>query len=70
LDGARARLEAGSPPRIRQWVAGYEGERVYGEWLMPVDGPTAVGGLLGEQLNDIKKEGGWPDDLRGPAASR
>jgi hypothetical protein len=26
----------------RQWVAGYEGERVYGVWVMPPDEPVVV----------------------------
>jgi hypothetical protein len=26
----------------RQWVAGYDGERVYGVWLMPPDEPVVV----------------------------
>ena len=26
----------------RQWVTGYEGERVYGVWLPPVDDPVVV----------------------------
>jgi hypothetical protein len=26
----------------RQWVAGYDGERVYGVWLMPADEPLLV----------------------------
>jgi hypothetical protein len=28
----------------RQWVAGYEGERVYGVWLPPADEPVVVAG--------------------------
>ena len=27
----------------RQWVAGHDGERVYGVWLMPADEPVVVG---------------------------
>jgi hypothetical protein len=27
----------------RQWVAGYEGEKVSGVWLMPADQPVIVG---------------------------
>ena len=26
----------------RQWVEGYEGEQVYGVWLMPADEPLMV----------------------------
>ena len=26
----------------RQWVVGYEGERVYGVWIMPADEPVVV----------------------------
>jgi hypothetical protein len=26
----------------RQWVAGYDGERVYGAWLMPADEPVVA----------------------------
>ena len=26
----------------RQWVAGYDGERVYGVWLVPADEPVMV----------------------------
>jgi hypothetical protein len=26
----------------RQWVAGYDGERVYGVWLVPADEPVIV----------------------------
>jgi hypothetical protein len=26
----------------RQWVVGYDGERVYGVWLMPPDEPLTV----------------------------
>ena len=26
----------------RQWVAGHDGERVYGVWLMPADEPVVV----------------------------
>jgi hypothetical protein len=26
----------------RQWVTGYDGERVYGVWLMPPDEPVVV----------------------------
>jgi len=28
----------------RQWVVGYDGERVYGVWLPPADGPVVVTG--------------------------
>jgi hypothetical protein len=28
----------------RQWVVGYDGERVYGVWLMPADEPTVIAG--------------------------
>jgi hypothetical protein len=28
----------------RQWVTGYDGERVYGLWLMPADEPVVVKG--------------------------
>ena len=28
----------------RQWVTGYEGERVYGMWLLPADEPVMVEG--------------------------
>jgi hypothetical protein len=28
----------------RQWVAGYDGERVYGVWLMPADEPAVDAG--------------------------
>ena len=28
----------------RQWVAGYDGERVYGVWLVPGDEPLVVDG--------------------------
>ena len=27
----------------RQWVAGHDGERVYGVWLPPADEPVVVG---------------------------
>ena len=27
----------------RQWVAGYDGEHVYGAWLPPADEPVVVG---------------------------
>ena len=26
----------------RQWVTGYDGERVYGVWLLPADEPVVV----------------------------
>ena len=32
----------------RQWVVGYDGERVYGVWLAPADEPVDVTGR-GEQ---------------------
>jgi hypothetical protein len=28
----------------RQWVTGYEGEMVYGVWLLPADEPVLVDG--------------------------
>jgi hypothetical protein len=27
-------------PDCRQWVIGYEGERVYGVWILPPDDPV------------------------------
>jgi hypothetical protein len=31
-------------PVGRQWVVGYDGEKVYGVWLMPADEPVVVAG--------------------------
>jgi hypothetical protein len=38
VDGATREVdeEAGA----RRWVAGYDGERVYGVWLLPADEPA------------------------------
>jgi hypothetical protein len=40
----------------RQWVTGYEGEKVYGVWLLPADKPLVVEGvssLAGPEVRNI-----------------
>ncbi len=32
----------------RQWVVGYEGERVYGVWVAPADDPVMIEGASSE----------------------
>jgi hypothetical protein len=37
----------------RQWVTGYDGERVYGVWLPPPDDPVVVEGGSAQKRSPI-----------------
>jgi hypothetical protein len=40
-------------PDGRQWVAGYDGERVYGVWVAPADEPVVVEGRSAQMRSPI-----------------